>query len=274
MVPEDARPVVFEREYHIRQPRKRWVTREKTQKAKTRKLGRLSHALSRVPRAARVLELREMSTRESAVWLARGRSPRLASPARPPPSPPRAARRGAARRSCFGRLRSRQSRNRSRLFAAGRGAAASRGVVGPDTQCVFVRVAIPRGTPASRVRVQSETRSLHVRVVPEKTKAKWYGVSDDGSLRVTDTDATLHGAPRFAEKNAPPTSDDARRVGGALSLPCVAGDTVWTIDRWSPNDDEHDDEHDIVSVVLTKASRTSRLRRGASSSRTTPRRNP
>ena len=125
-----------------------------------------------------------------------------------------------------------------------------------DTQCVFVRVAIPRGTPASRVRVQSETRSLHVRVVPEKTKAKWYGVSDDGkSLRVTDTDATLHGAPRFAEKNAPPTSDDARRVGGALSLPCVAGDTVWTIDRWSPNDDEHDDEHDIVSVVLTKASR-------------------
>jgi hypothetical protein len=49
-----------------------------------------------------------------------------------------------------------------------------------DTQSVFVRVAIPRGTPASRVRVASEVRSLHVRVVPEKTKAKWYGVSKMG----------------------------------------------------------------------------------------------
>ncbi len=126
-----------------------------------------------------------------------------------------------------------------------------------DTQCVFVRVAIPRGTPASRVRVTSEVRSLHVRVVPEKTKAKWYGVSDDGkSLCLTNQDATLQGAPRFAEKNAPPNTSDDARVGGALSLPCVAGDTVWTIDRWSPNDDdERDDEHDIVSVVLTKASR-------------------
>lgn len=74
-----------------------------------------------------------------------------------------------------------------------------------DTQCVFVRVAIPRGTPASRVRVTSEVRSLHVRVVPEKTKAKWYGVSDDGkSLCLTNQDATLQGAPRFAEKKRAP----------------------------------------------------------------------
>ena len=200
-----------------------------------------------------------MSTRESALFrLARGRSPAPREPRSPspPPSPPRAARREPPEAVV---LRPPQvaSKPKPKVVSSPPDAATPLRVASwdQDTQCVFVRVAIPRGTPASRVRVQSETRSLHVRVVPEKTKAKWYGVSDDGSLRVTDTDATLHGAPRFAEKNAPPTSDDARRVGGALSLPCVAGDTVWTIDRWSPNDDEHDDEHDIVSVVLTKASR-------------------
>jgi hypothetical protein len=125
-----------------------------------------------------------------------------------------------------------------------------------DTQSVFVRVAIPRGTPASRVRVASEVRSLHVRVVPEKTKAKWYGVSQDGTLKITDEDATLEGAPDASttvdEKGT--LKRDATNVGGALSLPCVAGDTVWTIDRWSSTD-EGDDKHDCVCVVLTKASR-------------------
>lgn len=232
-------------------------------KRKKPKLGSSADFLTRSAASLELLEslgLREMSTRESALFrLARGRSPAPREPRSPspPPSPPRAARREPPEAVV---LRPPQvaSKPKPKVVSSPPDAATPLRVASwdQDTQCVFVRVAIPRGTPASRVRVQSETRSLHVRVVPEKTKAKWYGVSDDGkSLRVTDTDATLHGAPRFAEKNAPPTSDDARRVGGALSLPCVAGDTVWTIDRWSPNDDEHDDEHDIVSVVLTKASR-------------------
>ena len=115
---------------------------------------------------------------------------------------------------------------------------------------MFVRVAIPRGTPASRVRVASEVRSLHVRVVPEKTKAKWYGVGQDGTLKLTDEDATLEGAPDASSVDP----EKGTLVGGALSLPCVAGDTVWTIDRWCSKD-EGDDKDDCVCVVLTKASR-------------------
>ena len=206
-----------------------------------------------------------MSTRESALFrLARGspvapREPRSPSP---PPSPPRAARREQPETVTSPRTNV-ASPPKPKAVAPSAAPATPLRVASwdQDTQCVFVRVAIPRGTPASRVRVTSEVRSLHVRVVPEKTRAKWYGVSDDGkTLCVTDQHATLEGALRMATREAPLESDDAH-VGGALSLPCVAGDTVWTIERWS----EHEAKttktsssplpHDVVCVVLTKAAR-------------------
>ena len=202
-----------------------------------------------------------MSTRESALFrLARGRSPALREPRSPspPPSPPRCARREQPETVA-------SPPNVAPNVASKAVASAPVHTATPvrvaswdqDTQYVFVRVAIPRGTAASRVRVTSEVRSLHVRVVPEKTRAKWYGVSDDGkTLRVTDQHATLEGAPRMAMQQTPLESDDMH-VGGALSLPCVAGETVWTIERWSEREAEttSSSSHDVVCVVLTKASR-------------------
>jgi hypothetical protein len=124
---------------------------------------------------------------------------------------------------------------------------------------VFVRVGIPPGTPASRVEVQSAVQRLDVRLLPEKTKAKWYGVGTDGTLRVTDSNVTLEGGP----------SGDARateKVGGDLTRPVVAGETIWTIDRAARSsqnargahrvsDDSDPTTCDCVSIVLTKASR-------------------
>lgn len=205
-----------------------------------------------------------MSTRDSALFrLARGRSlaPREPRSPSPPPSSPRAAREQPEAVASPPNV---ASPPKPKPVASSPQATPLRSETTPlrvvswdqDTQSVFVRVAIPRGTPASRVRVASEVRSLHVRVVPEKTKAKWYGVSQDGTLKITDEDATLEGAPDASttvdEKGT--LKRDATNVGGALSLPCVAGDTVWTIDRWSSKD-EGDDKHDCVCVVLTKASR-------------------
>ena len=124
-----------------------------------------------------------------------------------------------------------------------------------------VGVAVPNGPELMSVLMCVMDRHTAVPVNPATTPQEM-----QAELRATGVVALVyHGGSETAPEMqklcrelgiAPLAITPDAHVGGALSLPCVAGDTVWTIDRWSPNDDdERDDEHDIVSVVLTKASR-------------------
>ena len=86
-----------------------------------------------------------------------------------------------------------------------------------DTTSVFVRVAIPRGTPARAVRVDVRPRRLAVSV------------------------------------EAPRVEDAPRPLSRALRHPCVAAETVWTLERHTraPGDGD-ENPHDLLHVLLVK----------------------
>lgn len=106
-----------------------------------------------------------------------------------------------------------------------------------DSQCVFIRVGVPKGTPVSRVKVESTVTSLCVSVSPEQTAAKWYTVSQSsGTIEQSENSVTLRGAPNEGVKE--------NTISGDLTYPCVASDTMWTIDRCGDEDE--------ICIVLTK----------------------
>lgn len=86
-----------------------------------------------------------------------------------------------------------------------------------DTTSVFVRVAIPRGTPARAVRVDVRPRRLAVSV------------------------------------EAPRVEDAPRPLSRALRHPCVAAETVWMLERHTraPGDGD-ENPHDLLHVLLVK----------------------
>ena len=153
MVPEDARPVVFEREYTSVSTRKakRWVTREKNAKPNS---GSSADFLTRSAASLELLESlgveRDVHARERVVQARARQVPRAsrAPLALPPLSSASRAGANRPRRSCFGRLRSRQSRNRKSSPSPPDAATPLRVASwDQDTQCVFVRVAIPEARP-------------------------------------------------------------------------------------------------------------------------------
>ena len=114
-----------------------------------------------------------------------------------------------------------------------------------DTACVFVRVGVPKGTSVSRITVNATVHGLEVAVAPELSKAKWYGV-EGGKITETVKNVTLHGAPTDDST----ASTDATKIAGALTHAIVAGDTMWTLERGSPQDTQ-----DEVNIVLTKSAK-------------------
>lgn len=87
-----------------------------------------------------------------------------------------------------------------------------------DTTSVFVRVAIPRGTPARAVRVDVRPRKLSVSV---------------DAARVED-------AP-------------GQQLCGTLRHPVVAAETIWTLERHTHTPGDGDENpHDLLHVLLVK----------------------
>ena len=82
-------------------------------------------------------------------------------------------------------------------------------------------------------------------MAPELSKAKWYGV-EGGKITETVKNVTLHGAPTDDST----ASTDATKIAGALTHAIVAGDTMWTLERGSPQDTQ-----DEVNIVLTKSAK-------------------
>jgi len=83
-----------------------------------------------------------------------------------------------------------------------------------DTTVTFVRVRVPPGTPAARVRVDARPRSLSVSLPPPPP---------------SESSSSPHHLPSIP---AP--------LRGALVHPCVASETIWTL------------EEDTVHIVLVK----------------------
>ena len=87
-----------------------------------------------------------------------------------------------------------------------------------DTTSVFVRVAIPRGTPARAVRVDVRPRKLSISV---------------DAARVEDI--------------------PGQELCGTLRHPCVAAETIWTLERHTRTPCNRDeDPHDLLHVLLVK----------------------